>query len=314
MQTKSFFLSMADGFELWINRWIPDNDVEIKGIVQLHHGLQEHSMRYDRLGSVLAEKGYVLNAYDMRGHGKTAENSVAKGKGIFGKLADENGYKIIVNDLQEVIQNVKNDFKDKPVILLGHSFGSFVVQSYIEKYGDVDSCILSGTSGPMSPLKIMGGKLVTSILKFSKNPDEPSDLLYNMSFSSYNKRIPNPKYAYEWLSKNELNLVLYGQDQWCGQPLTISFYYDMVRLLASIHSKNNIKKISKELPVLFIYGTEDPVGNYGKSIEKLAKLYKKTGLKTVEVKAYDGDRHEILNEDDKDQVEADILEWCYSAS
>ncbi len=219
-----------------------------------------------------------------------------------------------MNDLQEVIQNVKNDFKDKPVILLGHSFGSFVVQSYIEKYGDVDSCILSGTSGPMSPLKIMGGKLVTSILKFSKNPDEPSDLLYNMSFSSYNKRIPNPKYAYEWLSKNELNLVLYGQDQWCGQPLTISFYYDMVRLLASIHSKNNIKKISKELPVLFIYGTEDPVGNYGKSIEKLAKLYKKTGLKTVEVKAYDGDRHEILNEDDKDQVEADILEWCYSAS
>ena len=96
MQTKNFTLAMRDGMEIFVNRWAPDSEEEIKGVVQLHHGLAEHSMRYDRLGSVLAENGYVLNAYDLRGHGKTAENAEKKGNGCFGKLANKDGFNVVV--------------------------------------------------------------------------------------------------------------------------------------------------------------------------------------------------------------------------
>ena len=103
MQLKSFSFKTSDGTELWVNRWIPDQDVEIKGLVQLNHGMQEHSLRYDRLGSILAENGYVLNAFDMRGHGKTAEIAQQKGKGKLGKIANHGGAKLVINDLRNTL-------------------------------------------------------------------------------------------------------------------------------------------------------------------------------------------------------------------
>ena len=110
MLMKSFMMKMDDGYELCLNRWQPDPEEEIKGVIQLHHGLAEHSLRYDRLGSILAERGYVLNAYDMRGHGRTAENADKNGTGMFGKLADKKGFDRAVLDLKAVIDNLKQDF------------------------------------------------------------------------------------------------------------------------------------------------------------------------------------------------------------
>ena len=127
---------MDDGYELCLNRWQPDSEEDIKGVVQLHHGLAEHSLRYDRFGSVLAENGWVLNAYDMRGHGRSAEIADKNGTGIFGKLADKKGFDRAVLDLKAVTDNLKNDFPGKKTILMGHSFGSFVAQGFIEEYGN----------------------------------------------------------------------------------------------------------------------------------------------------------------------------------
>ena len=102
MQMKNFIMTMSDGFQISVNRWIPDEDIEVKGVIQLHHGLKEHSLRYDRFGSVLAENGFVLNAYDMRGHGRTAQNAEANGTGMFGKLADKDGFFRVTDDLFEI--------------------------------------------------------------------------------------------------------------------------------------------------------------------------------------------------------------------
>ena len=166
MLMKSFMMKMDDGYELCLNRWQPDSDDEIKGVIQLHHGLAEHCLRYDRFGSILAEQGYVLNAYDMRGHGRSAENADKNGTGIFGKLADKKGFDRAVLDLKAVTDNLKQDFPGKKTILMGHSFGSFVAQGFIEDYGsDIDGCILCGTAGPQRAL-VAFGSLFTHIVTF----------------------------------------------------------------------------------------------------------------------------------------------------
>lgn len=312
MQTKSFTQTMSDGFEIFINRWAPDSDEEIKAVIQLHHGLSEHSMRYDRLGSILAENGYVLNAYDMRGHGKTAENAVTNKKGMFGKLADNDGFNRVVKDLYEITNAVKNVYPGKKTILLGHSFGSFVSQAYIEQFGDqIDGVILSGTAGPQRPL-VFFGNIAAKLVKLIKGGDYISKLLDDLSFGSYNKRIENPKSKYSWLSANEMAVSMYEMDNWCGISLTTSFFCDMVSGLNQIHKPSNMKKIPENLPVFFFYGDQDPVGGYGKTVNKLFDIYKKNGIQRIELKAFEGDRHEVLNELDCEVVEKDIMEWISS--
>lgn len=309
MQTKSFTLKMQDGVEIFVNRWSPDLEEEVKGVIQLHHGLAEHSMRYDRLGSVFAENGYVFNAYDMRGHGKTAENCQEKGNGLFGKLANKNGFNLVVEDLHEIISDLQKAYPGKKTILLGHSFGSFVSQGYIEKYGDtLDGCILCGTAGPQQALVTAGG-CVAKLIRLFRGPDAIVPLLSKLSFGSYCKRIENPETENDWLSLNKTNRMMYQMDNWCGIPLRVSFFCDMTSGLKQIHKAKNMKKIPVKLPILFIYGEEDPVGSYGKTIKNLFNIYKENGIEKLDLISYPNDRHEILNEDDKEIVEKNILDW-----
>lgn len=309
MQIKSFFQTMSDAQEIKINRWVPDSEEEVKGIVVLNHGLAEHSMRYDRLGSILVENGWILNAHDMRGHGATAENAVAKNKGLFGKLADNDGFNRVIEDLKEIIESIKKEYPDNKIILLGHSFGSFVSQGFIEDYGNlIDGCILCGTAGPRNGTVAIGKLFVDTVSLFN-NSDKIVPLLGKIAFGNYNAHIKNPLSENAWLSRNELNVRMYEDDKWCGFPLTVSFYVDMMKGLKYIHKPNNIKKIPVDLPILFIYGTEDPVGSYGKTIESLFAIYKSNGIKNVQLKAYKDDRHEIFNEVDKENVETDVINW-----
>ena len=308
MNMKSFMLKMDDGYELSVNRWQPDTEEEIKGVIQLHHGLAEHSLRYDRFGSVLAENGWVLNAYDMRGHGRSAENAEKNGTGIFGKLADKKGFDRAVLDLKAVIENLKQDFPGKKTILMGHSFGSFVSQGFIEEFGsEIDACILCGTAGPR-PVLVGFGSFFTHLITFFTGKNKIVPVLDKLAFGSYNARIPNPRTEFDWLSANELNVDMYKMDNWCGFPLTASFFCSMLEGLSKIHKSSNIKKIPVTLPVFFIWGSEDPVGSYGASIKDLIEIYRSNGMK-VEFKEYPGDRHELLNENDKETVEHDIIEW-----
>ena len=309
MQIKSFTIKMDDGYELCLNRWQPDSEEDIKGVVQLHHGLAEHSLRYDRFGSVLAENGYVLNAYDMRGHGRTAELADKSGTGMFGKLADKKGFDRAVLDLKAVTDILKRDFPGKKVILMGHSFGSFVSQGFIEEFGnEIDGCILCGTAGPQK-LLVGFGNIMAHLITFFTGKNRCLPVLEKLSFGNYNERINPVRTKCDWLSKNEMNVDMYMMDNWCGIPLTNSFYCSMVEGLSKIHKSSNMKKIPAKLPVFFIYGSDDPVGAYGKTIKALFNIYKANGVEKLDIKEYPGDRHEILNEDDKEQVEKDIITW-----
>ena len=309
MMMKSFTLKMDDGYELFLNRWQPDTEEEIKGVIQLHHGLAEHSLRYDRLGSILSENGYVLNAYDIRGHGRSAENADKNGTGMFGKLADKKGFDRVVKDLKAVTDNLKEAFPGKKTILLGHSFGSFVAQGFIEEYGsDIDGCILCGTAGPR-PALITVGSIAAHVITFFTGKNRCLKIMDKLSFGSYNARVENPRTFFDWLSINPMNVDMYIMDNWCGFPLTNSFFCHMTEGLAKIHKAKNMKKIPSSLPVFFIWGSDDPVGNYGQSIRALIDIYKKNGMDKVDFKEYTGFRHEILNDDCKEEVEKDIIAW-----
>lgn len=311
MSLKSFSFKTKDGVDLWVNRWIPEAEGEdapkIKAVIVFNHGLAEHSLRYDRFGSILAENGYVFNAFDMRGHGRTAEVAVANGTGDFGKLADKNGFKKAASDVDELIDLAAKDYPGVPVILMAHSFGTFVAQNYIENYhGKITACLLIGTAGPRLPLTV-SGFILASIIKFFRGKNSIVSFLDKLSFGSYNDRIPDLKSKYDWLSKDDVSNQMYAEDKWCGFPLKTSFYCDMTGGLSTIHKKSSMAKIDKDLQIYMLWGSEDPVGGYGKTIRQLAECYKKLGIKNVTLKEYPGDRHEILNETDKEQVEKDIL-------
>ena len=267
-------------------------------------------MRYDSLGRILAANGYVLNAYDFRGHGRTGQQQMNLHTGGFGKIADKNGFNRAIKDLNEVITSLKEDYPDKKIILIGHSFGSFVSQGFIEKYPNkINGCILIGTSGPRVLLATFGN-FIANTVKLFRGGDSISKFLEKASFGSYNKRIENPKTSNAWISRNEKNIDEYESDKWCGFKLTTSFFCDATYGLKTIHKRKNINKIPLNLPIYFLYGSEDPVGGYGKTITKLYNIYKKREMADVSIKAYEGDRHEILNENDKEEVEQDILNWC----
>lgn len=309
MQTKNYYQTMKDGVKIKINKWTPDSDEKIKGIIVLHHGLAEHSMRYDRFGSILTENGYVLIAHDIRGHGATAELAQQEKTGSFGKLADKDGFYKAVEDLYEIILCAKTEYSETKVILMGHSFGSIISQGFIEKYSHaIDGCVLCGTTYMPQFVSHFGHALFCLVRTF-KGKNKTSKFLRNIAFFGYNKRVSDSESPNAWVSKSKMNLEMYESDKWCGIPLTTSFFCDLVFALNQIGKNKNIKKIRKNLPVDFIYGSEDPVGNYGKSIQKLISLYKKFGIKNLQVKIYEGDRHEILNEDDKELVESDLINW-----
>ncbi len=309
MTTSHFFQQMSDGTEVFVNRWIPDKNDKIKAVIQFNHGMQEHSMRYDRLGSILAENGYVFSAHDLRGHGKTAQKAELMHTGKFGYLSDSDGFDKVTNDTKEIIQKLKKDYPYKRLFAMGHSFGSFVDQNLIEDNDEsIDGCMLFGTSGPKGAL-VRLGKILSSLECSVLGKDHYTHFLTNLSFGSYNKKIENHKFEHEWFSRDIENIKLYESDKWCGITPTASFFYDMTSGLCKIHKKANMKKISHTLPLYIAYGTDDPVSLYGNTIQKLTSFYKKNGSIDLTVKEYKGARHELLNEINKDEVISDSLFW-----
>lgn len=306
MQTKNFYQTMKDGTEIYVNRWLPDEGDDVKAVIVLSHGMLEHSLRYDRVGSELAEKGYVFSAHDHRGHGRTAYNAEQKGTGEFKVLAKKDGFNKVESDLEEMIEKAKADFPGKKIVLLGHSFGSFVSQAYIERNsGKIDGCILCGSAGPRNAA-VSAGLFISALMLPFHDYNTESEFLQKLAYSGYFKRIPEKKNGFEWISKSEMNQEMYMNDSWCGGTASFEFFRDMFKGLKDIHKPKNMKKISADLPIFLIAGGDDPVGGYGKTLENLVSIYKKNGVKEVELKIYEGYRHEILNEEISDKVIDDM--------
>ncbi|HOJ08980.1 MAG TPA: lysophospholipase [Clostridiales bacterium] len=298
---NGFYINGYASKDIYVYSW---NDCcKPRAVIQVFHGMAEHAGRYGRFASYMNSKGFAVYANDHRGHGKTA-----------GKLEEvgyigEDGFNRIVEDEYIITKKIKEIHPDIPIIILGHSFGSFVAQEYIIKYGEsISGTILSGSSMTKGS-EVAVGKIIAAISRNVFGDRKKAYLLNKLSFGSYNKMIKNPVSPFSWLSRDEAEVKKYDEDPYCGKVFTAGFYYYFFEGLAKLYCDERLGSIPYELPLLIISGDQDPVGKYGSGVKKLYENYKSIGMRNIEIKLYQGARHEILNEINRDEVMEDISAW-----
>jgi alpha-beta hydrolase superfamily lysophospholipase len=281
--------------------WLPAG--EVKGIVQIIHGMAEYAERYNLFARYLTDSGYVVCAEDHLGHGKSVTSNDQLGYFVKG-----NGEDIVLADIRQLTQIAKEKFPNVPYFVLGHSMGSFFTRKYISIYGnDIDGVVIMGT-GYQSGFVTGFAKFLTKLIATFKGWQHRSKLINDLAFGPYNKRCEKRTY-FDWLSKNEQNVDNYIADQLCGIPFTCSGFYTLFSVLSTACKSKTIKAVPDDLPVFLVSGKDDPVGNYGKGVIKLYDKLDKSGVKALSMTLYADCRHEILNDNCSPQVMQDVLEF-----
>lgn len=283
---------------------IPDEDIPVKGIVQISHGMAEHKERYYPFMEFLADNGYIGVINDHRGHGDSV-----KSEEDLGYFYDKNG-KYIVEDLHQITKEIKKEYPDLPVYLFGHSMGSLVVRCYLKHYdNEIDKLIVCG-----APCKNIGayfGIALAKLISKFKGDKYRSKLIQKLAFSSYPKKFKSEKKDINcWISSDRKNKNEYSNDKKCGYIFTLNGFINLFKLVINTYSNKEWEKQNLDLPIFFIAGDEDPViGGIQKWINAYEFLEKDIGYKNISHKLYKGKRHELLNEDIKEKVYYDILDW-----
>lgn len=278
--------------------YIPEG--EIKGLFHIVHGMTEHIDRYDGFMAHIAENGYVCFGYDNLGHGKTAKDDTE-----LGFFAHKDGWKYLVRDVLAYENAVKAIYPDKKLYLFGHSMGSFIARLATESFGEIyEKVIFCGTAGK-NPLAL-AGLFLTNLLKI-KGERHISKTVENMAFGSYNKRFEGIS-NYDWLTTDRQVIEKYSADKYCTFKFSVSAMHDLIKLIDLCNKKAWFKNIRKDLPILLLAGSEDPVGNYGKGIKEVYNKLISNSAK-AQIKLYEGFRHEIHNDTCKEDVMSDILNF-----
>lgn len=305
MEKFKEILTGKDGYQFSVSFWLPKGNV--KGIVQIMHGMVEYIDRYDDFASYLCSLGYAVAGDDHRGHGFTA------GKENLGKVPDGNTYFDTVDDGAVLTDYLQSKYPGRPTVLFGHSYGSFLAQGYIEQYGDkLDGCILCGSAKMDTPDVRMGKKVANLQFKLY-GKDKPAKLIKKLSFGGYDKPFRHEKRKNAWLNRDVDACEKYNNDKFCNYTLSIGFYKGFFDGLTKIYEKERLGAIPKDLPIFIISGDRDPVGNMGLLVQNLYDMYNDLGLKSVKIKLYNNARHEILNEINKSEVYQDVADWIEAA-
>ncbi len=295
---KEVFVSY-DGKKLACFLW--DDVTNPKGVIQIVHGMTSHMQRFKEFGEELNRRGYIAYGDDHRPHGETA------GLENLGK-AGKNNFSENVRDEIEITKMLKARFR-LPVQLFSHSYGSFLAQSYITTDSAlIDGLILSG-SAYMGGLKLASGKLLTGIQRLTHRMDTPNKLLFAMTFVKNNKYFPAETLKNSWLSRDPGMVEQYNKDPYCNFLMTHGFYYSMMRGLWDTYKKSNLNRIRKDLPILIMSGSLDPLGQMGKKVRKLHDMYASLGISNLKLRIYEGARHELTSDPDKERILNDITDF-----
>ena len=302
--TSEFFFPSSDGKTLiHVNQWTP-SERRILGVVQIAHGVAEYGARYAPFARFLCGHGFVVVANDHLGHGQSL---IPGGPMVY--LGEKDGWWNVVDDMECLRSRVAKVFPDRPYFLFGHSMGSFLSRTHLIRYpGRLDGCILCGT-GHQSPALIAGGKLIADreISRLGKKAF--SARADDLAFGAYNKAFAPTRTRFDWVSASEENVDAYIADPPCGGDTTLGLFPDMLDGLSYITRQSNMDKMDADLPVFFIAGDQDPVGDMGKGVRKAHDCFKKAGIRDLSIKLYHGLRHEILNEATRQYVYQDVLDW-----
>ena len=281
MKSETFWYKDKDGVEIFVYKWLPEGIP--KAVVQVAHGLAEHAKRYTAVAEALVKAGYAVYADDHRGHGKTGEK--------FGKLGElgPRGWTGTVEALVALTDVIKKEHTGIPVFLLGHSWGSFLSQDYIQQWGNkLQGVLLTGTTGAPNPKTDLGAEGL-----------------------GLNYIVKNPKTPFDWLTRDENEVQKYIDDPLCGFSLPPSILQILGESNEKLLDTKNDKNIPKELKVYIFVGTDDSVGGE-EGAKVLVERYQNAGIKDITFKTYHGSRHELFNELNRDEVIRDVISWLDS--
>ena len=300
MKTEFFDFSGYNETRLSAYVWSPEG--EVKAVLQIAHGMMDYVGRYALMAEYLTAAGFVLAGNDHLGHG----DSVATPED-YGFFASKKGYNYVIDDVKKMNSLLREEFPGVPVVLLGHSMGSFISRLYAVKYGEsIDALIIHGTAGPNPATG--AGKLLVKLLRAIKGERYRSKFVRSLADGGYNKGFDPAEGDGAWLTRDPKMVA----DR-VGNPkndfvFTLAGYEDLFNFLGDCNSKDWFCKFPKGLKTLVISGEQDPVGGFGKGVRYVYDNLKKKGA-DVELKLYDGARHELFNETNREEVFADLIKW-----
>lgn len=287
-------------------RWEPQG--QPKGVVQIVHGIAEHIGRFESLAVYLNSLGYVVVAEDHMGHGRSISQECPQG-------CFRGGWFSAVEDTRSLMRYTMNKYQGLPYVLLGISMGSFMVRTMLAKYPNsgISAAVLCGTAW-QDQVMLKAANAIGGLVCRMTGESAPSPMLQKLMFGSYNKGIENPQSENAWLCRDTEVVRAYDEDPLCGFAASAGLYRNMMEGIAYNQQPEHLVSMDKALPVLFIAGDRDPVGNYGKGVEACAEAFRNSGMERVTVKLYPDSRHDVLNELDKLTVWTDLTNWIESAA
>lgn len=275
-------------------------DTEPRGIVQISHGMCDYVENYALLAERLCAAGFVVCGNDHLGHGNTAED--ARDLGYFA-----GGWEAVVGDLRKMNKIIRAMYKGLPLVIFGHSMGSFLAREYAVRYPNtLDGIIIVGTAGTGNPAR--AAQVLAGGVGKSRGGHYRSKLLYNLAFKGYNMRFPGEG-QFAWLSRDKSAGERFENDPQRNFVFTADGYYGLFSVLASVSKPSWAENYPKKLPTLITAGDVDPVGSYGKGPTEIYERLVKCGVQNAELKLYPGARHELHNETNKEEFFADIIAW-----
>lgn len=310
MSLESIAFSSGDPGDYYYHQWSLQPGQQAKAWVHIIHGMAEHSARYEHLANYLNQQGYLVSADDHRGHGATGSAN----DNLY-HLADNNGWNQMVDDQYQLIEHLAGQ-QDLPLIVLGHSMGSFMATRFCQVYknqgtalGDrLRGLILSGSNyAPPWTCKIVATLAKIERLRLGKH--RVSNLLERLALGSFNDGFKPNRTAKDWLSRDQAVVDAYITDPCCGGAISTQSWYDFFTGLGVISAPQEMARIDPELPIYVFSGAQDPVGGQGEGVKKLLAVLRKAGVRDTLLKLYPEGRHEMLNETNRLEVYDDLLGW-----
>lgn len=302
MKNEFYFASKDELTKIHAVEWVPEG--KVKAVLQMCHGMVEYIERYDEFATYLSQRGYYVVGHDHLGHGKSIYSSER-----LGYFHETSGNEYVIGDIHQLRIRTEEKFPNVPYFMLGHSMGSFLVRQYLGFYGaGISGAIIMGT-GDQPNVILRAGKAICRLTALFKGWSCRSGLVDGMAAGGYNKHFEKETDGSNWLSRNPENVKKYRNDLLCGYMFTVNAYYHMFAGMIKMNKQEKEGRIPRGLSVAFVSGKEDPVGDFGKGVKRVYKRYKVAGIQDVKIRLYEEDRHEILNELDKESVYEDLLMW-----
>ena len=302
MRSKFYMLSSDGCTRLHGCIWRPEG--EVKGVLQITHGMVEHIERYDEFARYLNRCGFAVIGHDHLGHGYSVRT-----QGHYGYFAERNGHGMLIKDVHHVTRQAKRLFPGVPVFVLGHSMGSFILRRYITLYGqEIDGAVIMATGHFSLPMVLLGKGLAGCLEKW-KGGFYKSDLLHGVLFGHLMIGFGHGRRKGSWLSKDEELVRRYKEDERCGFRFTVSAYYSFLNILEDLARQKDFDRIPRDLPLLLVSGMEDALGGFTRRALQVYNQFTAMKMQDVDIRFYRDARHEILNELDRDLVYVDIRDW-----